>query len=240
MTFFRRPPVWLMLLIMLTGIVLCAIAWPMDYYTDQAKIDAIQRMDVEVKDYYTLADSLRTSKAMLLDLGTGLISFSITMLFFFYKRPITSFRDILGLKANPYRRMILHANLVWLALLPALICYLDKKGSRGDFAPDDDIANALSVTIGGCAIMCLILPLNTFLLVLEGELRLPAPLFYRPEKYTFKLFCWEIFFDSLLLLNIASLLFFIVDGNYLAIPVCLYFTYILLLYRAGKLNMSAS
>ncbi|MFB6454015.1 hypothetical protein ACE38W_01995 [Chitinophaga sp. Hz27] len=241
--FFSRPPVILFAFILLAGVVLCAIAAPMNYYTDMRKFEAMQSMDVEVlepHDYWLQADAMRTRKAMLEDLGSGLIVFALTLFFFCYKKQIRAFADLKYLQAKQHNKLLLYANLAWLALIPAMICYGVIRSERGDYSPYEDIGTSADAFIIMIAVVLLLLPINIFLLTEQHRLRFPAALFYLPKSYSFRQVFQEIKYAVILLLNLACLVFFIIDGNHLSIPICLYFTYILLQYRAGRLNMIAS
>jgi hypothetical protein len=85
----------------------------------------------------------------------------------------------------------------------------------------------------------LLIPLNIFILLTTIKTNLPTTLFIKPSSYNKATVLWEIFFGFWLFINMLCLVGLVADGGHFSIPVNLFFAFILLTLRAGKLaNMN--
>jgi hypothetical protein len=76
-----------------------------------------------------------------------------------------------------------------------------------------------------------------FLLIATVKSNLPARIFIKADEYKGGAIFWEVFFGFWLLVNLIFLIDFVIDGDHVTIVVNLFFTYILLNLRAGKISM---
>lgn len=65
---------------------------------------------------------------------------------------------------------------------------------------------------------------------------MPTQLFIKPNFNDKVSLLWEIFFGFWLIVNGIFMITLIIDGDHLAIPINLLFTYILLTLRAGQVS----
>ncbi len=77
--------------------------------------------------------------------------------------------------------------------------------------------------------------MNLFILLTTINITLPTKLFIKADTYSRTVILWEMFFGFWLLLNLICFIEFLIDGDHISIIVNLFFTYILLNLRAGKI-----
>ncbi|HEV8504436.1 MAG TPA: hypothetical protein VGQ53_03515, partial [Chitinophagaceae bacterium] len=127
------------------------------------------------------------------------------------------------------------SNLIWLLLIPGTYWYYTFRGGRGDYPPfADSIGIPLAAEIP--IYLLLMIPLNIFLLLTTYKAKLPTELFIFSDKKDTSVVLIEVFFGFWLFLNFLFMLNFIYDGDHFSVFVNLFFTYILLTLRAGRIG----
>lgn len=225
------------ILTLLIGLVLFSYSLTLPYYKVQKSADDLigNSYDMDKPDYYKKEAELRTNKVTFMDLGSGLAIVSTTILLFLFFSKVKTFQDFKNTKTLTKTAIFISANLVWLLLLPGTYWYYIFRGARGDYPPfADSIEIPLMTQIS--FYLFLLIPLNIFILLTTLKTNLPARLFIKPDKYEQPTILWEIFFGFWLLINLLCLCGFVVDGDHFSIPVNLFFTFILLTLRAGKIS----
>ncbi len=227
----------LTILTLLIGLGLFAYSETLPYYKDQKAADNLigNSYNMDKSDYYKKEAELRTNKVTFMDLGSGLAIASATVLLFLLFARIKTFSDLNKLQTFNRVKIFTTANLVWLILLPGTFWYYSFRGGRGDFPPfADSIGIPIITQISFCLI--LLIPLNIFILLTTIKTNLPTHIFIKAVSYDRTTILWEIFFGFWLLINLVCFVGFVTDGNHFAIPVNLFFTYILLSLRAGQMS----
>ena len=231
---------------MIIGIGLFTYSLFIPYYTDlnvKAKLEnRNEEMDfsgenfIKYKEnYYAEIEKIKTNKISLMDIGAGIVIASITILIFFYKQNIETISDFKKLKSMNKNSIYIYANLIWLILIPGTIWYYTFRGMREDypwFADSIGIPLMQSIPVFVIAL----LPLNLFIFVTTLKSKFPTKLIESRTEYNWKEILNEIFWGFWILLNLLILIAFIIDGDHISIPVNLFFTYILLNLRSGKIN----
>jgi hypothetical protein len=122
-----------------------------------------------------------------------------------------------------------------LLLLPGTLWYYTYRTERGDYPPfADSVWIAIMTQIP--VFFFLLIPMNVFLILTTIKTNLPTRLFVKAENYSTQKILWEVFFGFWLLLKLIFLVEFVIDGDHFAIPVNLFFTFILLSLRAGQIS----
>lgn len=179
--------------------------------------------------------AITTYKIIVMDLGNGVITFSLFSLLFLFLFKIRTWRDFLSVKAGQRTFLFVLSNIVWFLMIPGTYFYYFYRGSRGDYTLFTDSVS-IPIIQQTFFYLLLFIPLNLFLLFTLIKSKLPAKLFFRPGKYKKMSILWELFFVCSLLINLICLILFIIDGDHVSIMVSMFFAYILLSLRAGKLN----
>lgn len=170
-----------------------------------------------------------------LDMGSGLVVFSVLMLVFLFASKTVAWVDFMKLstKKKPFYYIV--SNLALLLLIPGSIWYYSYRGARGDYPSYAD-SIGLPIANEALAILILLIPMNLFLLLALIRSQLPAQLLYRPERHHARAVVWEIVFGLCLLLDLVFLAESIIVGDHVSIVVNACFVYILLSLRAGKMQ----
>ena len=130
--------------------------------------------------------------------------------------------------------LLFRANFFWLLLLPGSALHFSFRELRGDYTTMNEVGWA-PIMILVCIILLLI-PLNLFLFFTVIDAKHPTALFPKINKYNSEITTYEVFFGFWLVLNLCCFIWFVKIGDHVAIPVNLFFTYLLLNIRAGKMG----
>lgn len=164
------------------------------------------------------------------------LSIAFACLFvFFLVNGLNKFSDFLCINTTTKVSIVVGANLFWLLLIPATNWYYLFMVTRGDFLTVAD-AIIIPISLLTAGVLTLIVPLNLFLIFTLSNSVLPARLFTIAKRYNFLLLFIEFVFICLALINIVFFVLFVIAGHHLAIPVNLYFMYVLLTLRAGLIT----
>ena len=230
-------PRMILILTFILGIGLFSYSLSLPYYRDQKSTDNLlnNAYNINKREYYQKEAELRTNKIMFMDLGTGIAIASGIIFLFLLLTKIKSFSDFKNLKTFNKVTVFIGANLAWLLLIPGTHWYYMFRGGRGDYPPfADSIGIPIMTEIP--LYLFLFIPLNIFLLLTTIKINLPTKLFVRADKYNRPTILWEVFFGFWLLVNLLCFISFVVDGDHFAIPVSLFFTFVLLTLRAGQIS----
>jgi hypothetical protein len=225
--------------LLIIGIVLLFYSWTIPKYTDDNKYqelnDRFYQGTLAKDTYFQEIAEISTNKMFIMDIGNGIVSFSLVCLAALFISKIDRWGDFKNVITQNKLRIFILSNMVWLLMIQGTFLYYYYRGGRGDYSP---FADAISIPILQQAIffLLMLIPLNLFLLVSLKKSKLPTNLFLRPSIYKKTHILWEILFDILLFLNIINLILFIVDGDHISILVSMFFIYLLLSIRAGKIN----
>lgn len=219
------------------GLCLLLFSLCMPYFTDQQKANSLWQNSANISkdEYYKQEARLRTNKVTLMDIGTGLVVFSATILLFLKKQKAYNWSDIRRLRSASSPEIFLFANVACLLYIIGTIWYYSFRDLRHDYPPmADTIAIPMSSQIVVSIIM--IVPINAFLLFATLKSNLPSSIFVKVARPNIASILWEVLFSFLLLLNFLLLLAFVLDGDHFSIVVALVFTYVLLSLRAGQIS----
>ncbi len=223
--------------IFIIGLGLFFYSLTLPYYKDKELADKllVDSYDIDKKEYYKKEAELRTSKTAFMDLGAGIAIASGVIFIFFLLTKSKIISDLKNVNTFNKLAIFISANLVWLLLLPGIYWYYMFRGGRGDYPPfADSVGIPIMTQIP--FLLLLLVPLNAFLIVTTIKTNLPTRLFVKADKYSTLKILWEVFFCFWLLVNLVCLVAFVADGNHLAIPVNLFFTFVLLSLRAGQIS----
>lgn len=164
------------------------------------------------------------------------LSIAFACLFvFFLVNGLNKFSDFLWINTTTKVIIVVGANFFWLLLIPATYWYYTFMVSRGDFLTVAD-AIIIPISLLSVGVLVMIIPLNLFLILTLSNSILPTRLFVIAKRYNLLLLFIEIVFICLALINIVCFVLFVIAGYHLAIPVNLYFMYVLLTLRAGLIT----
>jgi hypothetical protein len=207
------------------------------YYTDSQKGAEllIKSYSLDKDDFEKRQVELRTNKVKFMDFGAGLAIASGTVLLFLLMFRIKEPSDFKKVKTMNKIMVFVSANLIWLLLIPGTIWYYTFRGARGDYPPfADSIGIPISAQIP--FYLQLMIPLNLFLIVTTYKAKLPTTLFIVSDKKEKLIILIEFFFGCWLFLNLFFMITFIYDGDHFSVFVNIFFTYILLILRAGQIS----
>lgn len=180
-------------------------------------------------DEFNKNNYIRTS---IMDVGNGLITFSVLALAFTYVKKINQWKDFLKIKAAKKINLFLLLNGSLLLLMFGSYFYYIYRAWRNDYPPYADSVG-IPIFYNTLFYLLCIIPLNLFLCLVLIKSDLQTPLCV---KYTKGLVVWRcIFFLSSLLL-IVMLIFSVIDGDHASIISNLALIYIVLSLRAGKVK----
>lgn len=225
--------------ILVIGMILLFYSLTIPKYTDENKYNVLIAMyyqETITKDAYNQEISqITTSKSFIMDIANGIISFSLFGILLLHILRINEWKDCKKLKTqNKFTTFVL-SNVAWILLIPSTYFYYYFRAFRGDYPP---FADTISIPIiqQMAFILFMLAPLNLVLLVSLHKSELPTRLLMRPLFYKRSMILWEVFFHIFLLVDIMCLILFIVDGDHMSIIISMFFIYIILSLRAGKLN----
>ena len=236
----------LLILFVFIGIGMFLYSLTMSYFTDIKAKEKLENLNYETnssieeyqnykKNYYTEIEKIKTNKILLMDVGAGIVIASLTILLFLYKQKIEKLSDFSKLKTMSKSSIYIYANFIWLLLIPGTIWYYTFRGMRGDYPP---FADSLGIPIMQSipVFIIAVLPLNLFIYLTTLKSNFPTKLFQVREVYNWKGIATEIFWGFWILLNLLIFFSTIKDGDHIMIPVNLFFTYLLLNLRSGKIS----
>lgn len=93
---------------------------------------------ISEEQYLVEFEKNNSSRTLILDIGNGLITFSILGLLFLYIKRINHWYDFLKLTAIKRIRLIYLSNIFVLLLIPGTHLYYCYRGWRGDYPPFAD------------------------------------------------------------------------------------------------------
>lgn len=231
--------------ILLVGLGICAYSLTLPYYTNTAakeKLDEDSRdtntFDQSFKDhYYSEVDKLKTNKTTLIDLGSGLSIFSTCILIVTSIFKIRSICDLYSLQTLNKTTIIVVSPIVWLLMYPGTYWYYIYRAGRGDYPW---FADSIGIPImeTSTTILLGLFVLIIFLIITTYKSALPSFIFIKSNAYNNKYIFREVFWALILLLNLICLVLFIISGDHVSIPINLFFTYLILMLRAGQINAS--
>ena len=219
------------------GLGLFLYSLTLSYYKDQKAADNLLSFsyNIDKQEYYKKESELRTNKIIFMDLGAGIMIASASIFLFFLLTNSRKFSDLKRLKTFNKATVFISANLVWLLLLPGIFWYYTFRGGRGDYPSFADSIGIPVMTLIPF-ILFMLVPLNIFLFLTTIKTNLPTQLLVKADNYSRDIILWEIFFGFWLLVNLLCFVSFVIDGNHFAIPINLFFTFILLTLRAGQIS----
>jgi hypothetical protein len=185
--------------------------------------------------YYTEIEKISTYKILFLNFGSGLIAFSLFWLLFLIVCRVSTWNDFKTVEAKGNKFLFVFSNVVLFLTIPwVFIRYFYRVNIIGDFPPPYTTTHIL-FPISIC--MGLFPCINLLLVFSLLKSKLPTKLFIRYKgEMTKSIFRWERLFVVLLVIDIILLLLFIIDGQLIPIMVSMFFIYVLLSLRAGRLN----
>lgn len=223
--------------ILMIGLGLFIYSLSLDYYKDKQAADNLisSSYDIDKSDYYKQEAALRTNKVTFMDLGAGISIASIVLLGFMRFNHIKTISDLVQIKSINKTALFILSNVLWLILIPGTYWYYFFRAGRGDYPPfADSIGIPLSAQVP--FLFDLIIPLDLFIGLTMINCNIPTKLFIKADFCKGRAIFWEIFFGFWLLINFFFFVIFVIGGDHISIPVNLFFTYVLLTLRAGKIN----
>jgi len=186
-------------------------------------------------EYYKIEDKYRTNKIIIMDISGGVLSLSLCILLITSIFNIKKFSDFNNIICMSKSNLIFFANVFWLGLIPSTYWYYTFRGGRGDYP---HFADSIGIPIfqQTTAVIYMLIPLNIYLVISLNKSLQPSKLFQFDRQYSQIHYIWEIFFGISLMINIAILIGFIFDGDHFSIPITLFYTYLILSLRNGKIN----
>ena len=227
----------IVILTFIIGLGLFSYSLTLSYYKDQKAADnlRINAYNIDKQEYYKQESELRTQKITFMDLGVGIAIASATIFLFLLLTKSRKLSDLKHLKTFNKAMIFISANFVWLLLIPGASWYYRFRLGRGDYPPFAD-STGIPVAIQSTLLVFMLVPLNIFLILTTIKTNLPTRLWVNVDKYSRPTILWEFFFGFWLLINLLFFLDFVVHGDHFAIPVNLFFTFILLTLRAGQIS----
>jgi hypothetical protein len=222
---------------LVVGVGLLSYSLTLPYYKNDKAAAALLESShtIDKQEYYRKEANLRTSKNTMMDLGAGIAITSGILLFYFLLSRTRTLSDLQNLKTPNKAVIFISANVVWLLLIPGTFWYYYFRGSRGDYPPFAD-SIGIPIFTQVSVFMFLIIPLNIVLILTTYKSRLPARLFIKSGTYGRSPILWEVFFGFWLMINLLFCFAFIWDGDHISILVNMFFTFLLLSLRAGKIS----
>lgn len=225
-----------LLLLWLLGVWLFLYSQTLPLHWNQNILDGIVASDhIDTKLYYEKEKEWRTYKLLTMDIGSGLILTSITLLVFFAYFRIQTFSDLKKLKTLDKSKLFILSNIAYIMELPGDYWYYYFRLERWDYPV---FADSLGIPLRDELLIfgvCFTI-FEIFLLLMLYRTHLPTKLFYFPEQYTLWKILWEIFFTLFLLLSFVDVFLSIISGDHFYVPIHLFFFYMILSLRVWKLS----
>lgn len=208
------------------------------YYINDTQATTLNRdaSDIPPATPYQKRNTHQNHKIYLMDWSSGIIVFSSTLLLLVLLTRIKSIRDLGKFTTLSRNATITSANIVWLLMIPGTYFYYRHRAIRGDYPP---WADTIMIPIFSQSITYLVLmiPLNIFLNLMTRNAPFPVKLFNRPTRYDRIAILWELFFGFLLAINLFLIFECVRDGDHASIPITMFFTFIFLSLRAGRMAL---
>lgn len=175
----------------------------------------------------------------LFDLGNGLITFSLTMMLYLFIHHIDKKEDFHKIYSLKKWMIIISTNVFWLLLIPGTYLYYALRAKRGYFPLNaDTIMIPFSEQV--ICILLMLLPLNALLFLSLKKTSHPTQFSVEragtARKKSYFAFFLRIFYDVLIIIHCGFLIFFVFDGNHVAIVVCIGLIHNLFSLKFGKIN----
>ncbi len=232
-----------MIVIILAATALFLYALKMPSYTNLAAKKALDDKTqlYQIRDqnfhenYYRKINELKTCRNTYMDWGSGIAIASSTLLaILLYKKPKT-FESLKLIKTPSKRWIFALSNVFWLLTIPGTMWYYTFRAERGDYPWfADSIAIPIFYQIIATSISLIFV--NLFIWATSYNGIFPSALLLLISLKDKKMIAWDVFWAFWLLVSLWLLANSIIDGDHIAIPINLFFTYILLSLRAGKIN----
>src|SRR5665213_705448 len=121
------------IILLLAGLTIEVYSFTLGYYTD-SKVKEKLDIDAATKlyqfpnksfrnKYYAQVDKLKTNKVFLMDLGSGLMIFSVCILLVLFSSKINTIESLLQVKTFREKTFIFLSPIVWLGMLPGTYWY---------------------------------------------------------------------------------------------------------------------
>lgn len=233
-----KIPIRIIIIIgLIFGLGLFIYSLTINYYFDPKAADKliINSYDIPHSDYYKKESELRTNKATLMDLGSGISIASIVIIVFFVLKKVKTLSDLTKIQSINKIGILISSNIVWLLLIPGTHWYYFFRGGRGDYPPFAD-SIGIPIFTQTTLILYLLVPLNLFIGITLIKSNIPTRIFIKADNYNIRIILWEIFFDFWLLISLFCFVILVVDGDHISIPINLFLIYILLTLRAGQIG----
>jgi hypothetical protein len=224
-------------ILLLVGAGAFAYSFTLPFYTDQKAYDKLETEAMEKMEgknyrfykekFYKERDKIKTHKLFYMDIGSGLAIAALTILVFLLLLKIKNRVSLKYVPSVSNLKIYLLANFSWLLMFPGTYWYYLLRGGRGDYPSFADTI-AIPLSEETILISLVFIPLNIFIFFATLRNYPPSKLFIKPVSYSSKEIFKEIFWAFWFLLNFATLVVFIIDGDHISIIVNIIFTYILL------------
>jgi len=236
---------------MAIGIGLIAYSLTLPYYSNNSKpkleSDAFNQMMLNGRDlhkideikskYYQQVEKIKTKKTFYFDLGSGIAVATLVLFLFLLTYKVKRFSDFSSIKSFRKNFIYFTAIPVWLFMIPGTFWYYSFRAERGDYPMFSD-SIAIPIMYSTITIFIGLLGLIPFLIIFSRGGIFPTYIFIKPQSSSVKTVLAEVFLGLLLLVNLFFLVGFVIGGDHVSIPVCLYFTYLIFVLRAGQINRS--
>lgn len=232
-----KNPKMIFFIAFLTGILLILISLKMPRYTDESQyqelVDMVYQEAITKDAFYGKVHQITTTRNTIMDIGNGIVSFALFGIVFLLISKIRNWEDLKRLKTQSKLAIFISANLALLLLIPGTVIYYGYRDWRGDFPP---FADSIGIPImqQTTIILLMLIPLNILLCISLYKSKLPTDISIHVRVNNKFFALWNVFFGSLLLLNVICLIMFIIDGDHISVMVSMYFMYLLFSLRAGK------
>lgn len=243
----------LAVVIFFLGVGLLGYAFTLPYYSNQTAVDDAEakyiikafgnKLTAEdeqaaKKTYHDAEEKYRTAKRSLLDAGSGLAISGLVFLLFLFIKKAENTADVKNLQSFTKIKIFIYANIAGLLSFPGTVWYYTYRQMRGDFPAFAD-SIAIPIMYQSTGQIAVIAALNIFLVLTLWKAQLPTRVFVKAQTYSLRPILWEVFFALALLLSLFSVISAISDGDHVAVLTSMFFTWIFLNLRAGRIGKYA-
>ena len=222
------------------GLSLWCYSLHLRYYTSDKKRDALDMnafknlADSEraKETYYREIEKIRTNKATLEDIGSGIAICFGTLIVLSFVFKINRIFDVLRLRSPGKTAIFILAITFFLARIPATIWYYTRRAIRGDYPSWAD-SIAIPIYEETLATFVALFLLILFLIITTFRKEYPTMIFVKPVAFYWKTITNEIIWGIILALCILNTFGSITAGDQLSIPINLFFIYLVFVLRAG-------
>jgi len=180
--------------------------------------------------YYVQISELKTSKNKLFDFGSGIVTFSSTILFMIHLLNIKNNEDVKNLMSLSTKQIWILSNIGLLLQIPGCIVYYVFRSYRGDYPP---FADNITIPIEReCHfIVYLLIILNLVLFIVLRKTTSPRKLFPTSKNTNLTKILNTLSF-LMILINLLTMLMAVYDGDWFLIVGCIIFIYAVLSIRS--------